>query len=149
MAWSTSATFALTWLSGMGGTAFNLGSDSMKAALYNNSITPSNAVTTAVTSEYNGSGSQWLTANEVYQGAGTWPQGGEALSSVTWTQSTNVNTFTAGNTASGAATTLASVYGTLVYDVSQASRGICFNYFGGSNSVTSGVFTIVTPGDAA
>jgi hypothetical protein len=143
MAWSTSNVFAKTLLDGLNGTAFSLGSDSFKGALFNNSITPDRTVATAVLTEYNGSGSQWLTANEVYQGAGTWPQGGESLSGVSYTQTTNVDTWIASNTASGAATTLASVYGVLCYDSTQASRGICYNYFGGANSVTSGVFTIV------
>jgi hypothetical protein len=46
-----------------------------------------------------------------------------------------------------ATTTLASVYGTLVYDdtitTPVADPGLSYNYFGGTNSVTSGTFTVV------
>ena len=51
------------------------------------------------------------------------------------------------NTASGASATLASVFGCLVYDDTIAApvgdQGLCYNYFGGTNSVTDGTFTIV------
>ena len=44
-------------------------------------------------------------------------------------------------------TTLTNAYGCLVYSDTRttpvADQGICFNYFGGANSVTSGTFTIV------
>lgn len=142
MAWSNSKVFAFTVLKSVNGTAFNLGTDSFKAALYNNSITPDNTVTSAVLTQYNGAASQWVTANEQTSGS-AWPAGGEALASVTWTQSSNVDTWTAANTASGASATLANVFGCLVYDTTVSNDGICYNYFGGSNSVTSGTFTIV------
>ena len=129
-------------LDGLNGTAITLGSDSHKVALYNNSITPDNTVATAVLTEYNGSASQWVTANEVSQ-AGQWAAGGVALGTVTFAQASNVDTFGAANTASGSAATLAAVYGCLVYDTTVASRGVCYNYFGGSNGVTSGTFTVV------
>ena len=55
--------------------------------------------------------------------------------------------FDAANTASGASATLAAVFGCLVYDQSLATpvdnQGICYNYFGGTQSVTDGTFTIV------
>jgi hypothetical protein len=48
---------------------------------------------------------------------------------------------------SGATCTLANVFGCLVYSDSittpVADQGFCFNYFGGSQSVTAGTFTIV------
>jgi hypothetical protein len=142
MAWSTSASFAVTFLQQVSGTTYNLSSDSCKIALYNNSITPDKTVGTAVLSRYNGAASQWITANE--QTSPTpWPAGGVALASQTWTQASNVNTFTAANTSSGAAATLSNVYGGLVYDVTQASNGLAFLYFGGANSVTAGVFSVI------
>lgn len=142
MAWSNSKVFAFTVLKSLNGTAFNLGTDSFKVALYNNSITPDNTVTTAALTQYNGAASQWVVANE-QSSAGQWAAGGVALASVAWTQSSNVDTFTAANTASGSSATLANVFGCLVYDTTVASDGICYNYFGGAQSVTGGTFTVV------
>ena len=53
--------------------------------------------------------------------------------------------FDATDTAStDSATTLAGVFGTLVYDDTLTSKpGLSFNYFGGTQSVTNGLFTIV------
>ena len=50
----------------------------------------------------------------------------------------------AANTASSAGADLAAVYGCLVYDDTLTPKaGVCYNYFGGTNSVTNGTFTIV------
>ena len=138
-AWSASAVFAYAVLQSLN-KAFNWASDTIMVALYNNTPTPSQTVTTAALSSYNGAASQWVIANEVSQ-AVQWPAGGVALASIVVSQSTNVIKFTGANTASGAAATLANVYGCLVYDSSVSSEGLCFNSFGGSNSVTSGTFT--------
>lgn len=127
-------------------TAMDLdGTDTLKAALYNNSVTPSQDVT-SVLSAYNGAASQWVVANEVSQ-AVQWPAGGVALTSPVVNSGTaGVVFFDAADTASGSAATLASVFGTLVYDdtitTPVADQGICFNYFGGTQSVTAGTATI-------
>lgn len=143
MAWSASAVFARTIYSQIrGGHAFNWLTDSLLVALYNNSGTPDQTVTTDVLTEYNGAASQWVTANEVSQ-AVQWPAGGVALATVAITQTTNVVKFTGANTASGSAATLANVYGCLVYDSTISNIGFCYNYFGGANSVTGGTFTVV------
>ena len=42
--------------------------------------------------------------------------------------------------------TVAAAYGCLVYDHTitvTANQGLCYNYFGGSQSVTAGTFTII------
>lgn len=118
--------------------------DSFKAALFNNSVTPDNDVT-AANSAYNVA--QWATANEVFE-AGQFAQGGVALTS----QSLNVGTadvvfFDAADVVSGSAADLANVYGTLVYDdtltTPVADQGVCYNYFGGANSVVNGTFTVL------
>jgi hypothetical protein len=120
--------------------AYDLDGDTFKAALYNNSITPDNDVTQA-NSAYNVG--QWATANEVYE-AGTWAQGGVALTTPTVDASVADTVFwDAVDTASSAGADLASVYGCLVYDTTVTSYGITYNYFGGTNSVTNGTFTIV------
>ena len=121
---------------------------SVKAALYNNSITPDNDVT-AANSAYNVG--QWANTNEVIDssGGGTdWPAGGVNLASRTINVGTaDVVFLDANDTASGATADISGAFGCLVYDDTIASpvadQGFCYNYFGGSNSVTNGTFTIV------
>jgi hypothetical protein len=118
--------------------------DTFKAALYNNSITPDRDATSA-NFAYNVD--QWATAQEVSE-SGQWATGGVALVSPALTNpSSGVVMWDANDTASGSAADLASVYGCLVYDDTLASpvadQGVCFNYFGGSNSVVNGTFTII------
>ena len=59
----------------------------------------------------------------------------------------NVYTFDAANTASGTSATLLTVFGCLVYDdtiaTPVADQGLCYNYFGGTQSVTDGTFTVI------
>lgn len=124
--------------------AFDLDSDTFRVALYNNTITPDNDVT-AANSAYNVG--QWATANEVSQ-AVQWPAAGVALASPVINVGTaDVVFWDATDTSSGTTATLASVFGCLVYDdtltTPVADQGICYNYFGGTNSVTSGTLTVV------
>lgn len=147
MAWSNSRVFRAFLGDVVSDTApFKLGSagDSFKVALYNNIITPDNDVS-AANSSYNVG--QWAATNEVSQ-AGQWAAGGVALAS----QTVNVGTadvvfWDAADTASGAAATLSDVHGCQVYDdtltTPVADQGVCYNYFGGANSVTNGTFTVV------
>jgi hypothetical protein len=147
VAWSNSKIFRQYVADSLNRTAaLDLNSDTFKAALYTNSITPDQNVTAAL-SAYNAGSSQWLTANEQFE-TGQWAQGGVALSSVVVdTATAGVVMFDAADTASGAAADLTAVYGTLVYDdtltTPVADQGVCYNYFGGSNSVVNGTFTIV------
>lgn len=129
-------------------TAMDLNTDaSIKAALYG--TTPDHAVAlddTSAHNAYNGSGGQWITANELT--SSPWVAGGVALGSITSTNpSTGVYMFDAADVAPGGTVTLSAVFGCLVYDdtiaTPVADQGICMNYFGGSQSVTSGTFTIV------
>ena len=126
--------------------AFDLDADTIKAALYDNDITPSQDVTSAL-SAYNAG--QWVaTGNEVTDTT-NWDTAGEPLTGKSVDSATSaVVFFDATNTPqSGATCTLANVYGCLVYDDTLASpvadQGICYNYFGGVNAVTGGTFTIV------
>ncbi len=144
MAWSTSKIFVQYQVSSMSrNAAVDWDSDAMKVALYNNTGTPDNTVA-AASSAYNTG--QWVTANEVSQG-GQWAAGGVALASITITPSSNVITYDAADTASGSAATLANVFGCLVYDSTLstpvANQGLSFHYFGGTQSVTNGTFTVV------
>lgn len=144
MAWSNSKIFRQAVADMFGNTtAMDLDADSIKAALYNNTGTPDQNVT-AANSAYNVG--QWVTGNEVSQ-VGQWAAGGVALASkVVDVATAAVVMFDAADTASGAAATLANVYGCLIYDDTLATpvakQGICFNYFGGVQSVTSGTFTV-------
>jgi hypothetical protein len=125
-------------------TAIDLDSDTIKAALFNNSITPDRDVT-AANSAYNAG--QWASANE-QTSSSAWPAGGVALSSkVISTPSSGTIRFDAADTSSGASATLSNVYGVQNYDDTMttpvADQGVCYNYLGGANSVTSGTFTVI------
>ena len=128
--------------------AFDLDADVPKVALYGNTGTPNQDETTSVLTAYNGAASQWVTANEVIDssGGGTdWPSGGKVLVSGTTDAGTAATVFyDAADTVSGATADITAAYGCLVYDDTVAGKpGICYNYFGGSNSVVAGTFTIV------
>ena len=67
---------------------------------------------------------------------------------MTFAPSTATLVFDATDTPiTGTSATLAAVFGCLVYDFTVATpvdnQGVCYNYFGGTNSVTDGQFTIV------
>lgn len=148
MAWSDSRVFR-RFIQQMviNATAYDLDGDTINVALYNNSITPDNDVTTDALTGYNGATSQWVTANEVIDttGGGTdWPAGGKSLASVVVDVATaDVVMFDAADLASGTTADIANAYGCLVYDNTLASKqGLSYNYFGGANSVTNGTFTI-------
>lgn len=145
MAWTNSKLFRPFLADVMGNiTAMDLDADTFKSALYNNTTVPDNDVASA-SSAYNTG--QWVVANEVSQ-AVQYPAGGVALTSLSLNSGTaDVVFFDAADTASGSAATLANVFGTLVYDdtiaAPVADQGVCYNYFGGTNSVTNGTLTVV------
>lgn len=116
--------------------------DSFKVALYNNTGTPDkNAI--GVLADYNGAASAWVVANEQVD-ATNWVAGGRALvSPVIDVGSAGVVFWDATDTAGGGNVTLSGVMGCLVYDTTVSNQGICYNYFGGAQSVTAGTFTIV------
>lgn len=146
MAWSNSKIFRQFLADAVLNTAaFDLDSDTFKVALYDNDITPDNDVS-AANSAYNVD--QWVTTgNEVFE-AGQWAQGGATVTSPSINVATaDVVFWDAADTASGSAADLASVHGCLIYDdtltTPVADQGICYLYFGGSNSVVNGTFTVV------
>jgi len=145
VAWSGSKIFVATLEDVLENvTALDLSSDALKAALYNNSITPDQTVASASTA-YNAG--QWANTNEVSDGT-NWDAGGEPLTSVTSGFASNVYTLDAADTPQGgASTTLSNVYGCLVYDddltTPVANQGVSYHYFGGAQSVTGGTFTII------
>ncbi len=145
MAWSASKIFTSFLTDALNRTAsFDMNSDSHKAALFNNSITPDQTVA-AASAAFNAG--QWANTNELSNGG--WAAGGVALASVTSTFASNVYTLDAADTANGSAATLSGAFGALVYDdtltTPVADQAMSYHYFGGSNSVTAGTFTIVWP----
>jgi hypothetical protein len=124
--------------------AYDYDADTVKAALYNTTTTPDNDVATDALSGYNGAASQWVVANEVSDGT-NWDVGGEPLTTKAVNLTADTVTIDAADTPqSGASCTLAGVFGCLVYDDTLTNKpGFCYNYFGGSQSVTAGNFTIV------
>lgn len=148
MAWSNSKIF-VQWpiqayqVSGTGYTG--LDSDTVKVALFGTTPTPDNTVAAASTGYNTG---VWTTGNEIVD-ATNWVAGGRALASKTFTNpSTNLFMFDAADLAGGGNVTLAAVFGCLIYDDTitagtVADQGVSYHYFGGSQSVTAGTFTIV------
>ncbi len=144
MAWSNSKVFTIAIENMLENTAaMDLDSDTFKAALFDNSITPSQTVSAA-----NSAYAAGVWASGGVADAVSWPAAGIALGSVTSGFTSTTYTFDAADTTSNDSTTdLASVYGCLVYDDTLAApvadQGLVYIYFGGSNSVVNGVFTIV------
>ena len=131
--------------------ANGLSADTINVALFNNTVSPDASAAVGSTGYNTGT---WTTGNEVTD-ATNWVAGGRALASKTFsiltagsqTTTAEVN-FAAANLAGGGTLTLTATFGCLVYDSTitagtVAKQGLCFNYFGGSQSVTSGTFTIV------
>lgn len=156
MAWTNSKIFQQAMLNPIGravnaGTAptsfVSLTADTINVALFNNSITPDGTVAVASTGYNTG---QWASgANEVTD-ATNWVAGGRAAGSLSWALDTGSSSivYHAANTAGGGNVTLTNAFGCLVYDNTisggtVAKQGMCYNYFGGGQSVTGGTFTIV------
>lgn len=146
MAWTNSKIFRAYVADIIGNTtAMDLNTDaSIKVSLHNNTITPDQNVASASSAFNSG---VWTTTNEVTD-ATNWVSGGRALSGATIDSATSgVVFFDATDLAGGGTVTISNAYGCLVYDdtiaTPVADQGICFNYFGGAQSVTAGTFTIV------
>lgn len=144
MAWSASKIFSSFVTDAVNRTnAFDLNSDALKAALFDNTITPSQTV--AAASAAYGAG---VWASGGVSDASGWPAAGRALANVASGFSSNVYTFDADDTASAnSTTTLTNATGVLVYDdtltTPVADQAMSFNYLGGANSLVSGSFTVV------
>lgn len=150
MSWTDSRVFAAFVLnpmlaapgslpSGYGG----LPADTVRCALFNNSVTPDRTVL-AASSGYNTG--TWTTGNEV-TGASEWVAGGRALTADNFGQNGGTINYAAANLTGTATVTMSGIYGCLIYDDSVtggtvANQGVCYNYFGGSQSVTSGTFSV-------
>jgi len=143
MAWNDSRFFLATIEDILENTtAMDANSDVFKAALYDNTVTPDRNATAASTAYNAGT---W--AGGHVQDATSWPNVGRDLLSVTSGFAAGVYTFDAADTTSANSTaTISGAYGCQVYDdtitTPVADQGWSFHYFGGSQSVTSGTFTV-------
>lgn len=149
MAWSGSGVFRSMLTGILGGEHdFTLGYDSTTnagdalVALFDNGVTPDKDASAANAQYDEGT---WLLANEKYTTPGTeWPAGGRpAVGAHVSNPVANVIMYDMADTASDGSLTLSGIYGALVYYDNATPRGICFNYFGGENSVTTGTLTVV------
>jgi hypothetical protein len=158
MAWSGSAIFTQTMnnplLQATAGSGTSLPTGWVTTGIANNGFkgalylttTPLNTDTMAHIG-YNGAGGPWVTANEA--SGSNYTAGGNALGTLSYGidgTATNALAFHAANL-SWANVTVSAVFGDLVYCTSitagtVANQGFCYNYFGGSQSVTAGTFTI-------
>lgn len=144
MAWTASKIFSAYITDSLNRTlAYDLNADTITVALYNDSITPSQTVASGSTGY--GAGVWTAGSSPNIQDASGWVYAGRNLAGVASGFASNVYTFDANDLASGTSTTsLTAATGCLVYDNTLAADdGICYNYFGGSNTITSGTFTIV------
>jgi hypothetical protein len=128
------------------GTGFTgIDSDTINGALFNNTITPDATVAVASTGYNTGT---WTTGNEQTD-ATNWVAGGRALTGKTFTIPTaGTFMFDATDLTGGGNVTLANVFGTLLYDNTisggtVAKQGVSYHYFGGTQGVTGGTFTVV------
>lgn len=152
MSWTTNSPNSRVfqeWLSmiyQVSGTGFTgVDSDTMNVALFNNTTTPDATVAVGSTGFNTG---VWVLANEVTD-ATNWVSGGRALAGKTFTMpSAGVFMFDATDLSGGGNVTLASVFGCHVYDNTitagtVAKQGMSYHYFGGTQGVTAGTFTVV------
>lgn len=155
MAWTDSRVFTQAILNPLTASAWSttepttygangLSADTINVALFNNSVTPDRDAVVGSTGYNTGT---WTTGNEVVD-VTNWVAGGRALASKTYTAGTSVVAFDAADLAGAGNVTITNAFGCLVYDSTitagtVAKQGLCFNYFGGAQSVTAGSFTIV------
>lgn len=149
MAWSASKIFSSFITDSLAKTTLmDINADTMNAALYDTTVTPDQTVTSA-NSAYNAGvwASGHLTDTGTSAPAG-WPTVGRPLVTPTCTFGTNVVTFDAVDTVSAnAVTTITAAFGTQIYSDTITTpvidQGICYLYFGGTQSVTLGTLTLV------
>ncbi len=144
MAWSNSKVFRPFLADVLGNVAaFDLDADTIRCALFPTATTPNQDVTSANSAFGAGVWTGSVSDNP------NWVTAGEPITGKTVDSATAATVFFDGTDTpqSGSTCTLAAVFGCLVYDdtlaVPVADQGICFNYFGGTNSVTGGTFSVV------
>lgn len=156
MAWSASALFreflenpGIRGITGAtapsGNSASGITADTIKVSLFDSTRTPDQGVANASA----GYGVGVWAAGGVSHA--NWPATGQTLvnDAFTSTDATTFIMYDADDLAGAGTLTLADVNGCLVYDDTTtagstlADQGVCYNWFGGAQSVTAGTFTIV------
>jgi len=153
MAWTDSRIFTQAVLNPLTASAWStaepttygangLSADAILLALFGSAVTPDRDALVGNTGYNTGT---WTTGNEI---TGTnWAAGGQTLGSKTYTAGTSVVAFDAADV-SVANVTLAAFFGDLTYDstitgVTVAKQGLCFHYYGGTQSVTAGNLSVI------
>ena len=155
MAWSASKIFSSFITDSLAKTTLmDINSDTINVNLYDTSPTPDQTVASSAACY---GGGVWTGGRLTDTGTGNpagWPTIGRPLVTPACTFGTNVVTFDAVDTVSGTATTtITAAFGCLVYSdtitTPVADQGICYLYFGGTQTVTLGTLTLVyaTPPD--
>ena len=149
MAWTDSRVYGAFMTDSFAGTAlFDINSHTINVSLNGTGATPDkNAVSASTAYNTGGFATDKLTDTGTSAPAG-WPTVGRPLVTPTCTFATGTVTFDAVDTASAnAVTTITAAFGCLVYDDTLAApvvdQGICYNYFGGTQTVTLGTLTLV------
>jgi hypothetical protein len=149
VAWSTSEIFSAFITDSLAKTTLiDINADTMNVGLHGTSCTPVQDAASAATAYNTGA---WATDKLTDTGTGApagWPTVGRPLVTPALTFATNVVTFDAVDTVSGSTTTtITAAFGCLVYSdtitTPVADQGICYLYFGGTQSVTLGTLTLV------
>jgi len=127
--------------------------DTLKVAVYNTTTAPDKTAAVAST----GFGTGTWSGNEII-GTG-WSTGGVPIGTQNFALDSGSSSFcfyVSGGQTSTTGVTLSAFYGALVYDNTisggtVSKQGMCFNYFGGTQTITAGTFTILwaTPAGAA
>ncbi len=132
--------------------------DTVNVALFNNTTAPDKTAVVGSTGFNTGTWTQNVGNEVIDSGGSNWPTGGRAALNKTWVLDSGSSSlcFHADNTTGAGNVTIAAAFGCLVYDFTisggtVAKQGMCFNFFGGTQSVTAGTFTILwaTPGGGA
>lgn len=156
MAWTDSRIFVQAVLSPLTASAWStaepttygangLSADTVKVALFGTSVTPDRDAVVGSTGYNTGT---WTTGNEI---TGTnWAAGGQTLGTKAYTADLGGNIGVSFDAAdiSVSTVTLAAFFGDLTYDDTitagtVAKQGLCFHYYGGSQSVTAGNVSIL------
>jgi hypothetical protein len=156
MAWTDSRIFTQAVLNPLTASAWSttepttygangLSADTINVALFGTSVTPDRDAAVASTGYNTGT---WTTGNEI---TGTnWAAGGQTLGTKAYTADLGGNVGVSFDAAdvSVATVTLAAFFGDLTYDNTitagtVAKQGLCFHYYGGTQSVTAGNLTII------
>ena len=152
MAWTDSRWFGAALTDILAKTAqMDLNADTINVSLNGTGVTPDKNAVSASTAYNTGT---WASDKITDTGTGApagWPTVGRPLVTPTLAFATGTVTFDAVDTSSASATTtITAAYGCLIYSDTIASpvadQGILYAYFGGTQGVTLGTFTLVWSG---